>query len=287
MKRWLKLQNRARRRAERHTSLAAIVTLLALAVMGGVVLHAQTRYLRGQNIAPVFEGWKRNADGSIVFLFGYLNRNYDEVIDIPVGPDNNIEPWGDVGQPTHFLTRRQRFVFQVPVPKDWDVKKRAVWTLTANGKTEKANGWLQPEWEVDDGVIQMNIGPGGAPPADPPNTGPTVTGSSAQTVRLPATLRLTATATDDGVPKPPAPKAGASPARGPAPGVSLRWIHYRGAGQVLFSQPTAAAIHGRPAELSTDVTFSQPGTYVLKAVASDGLLEAAHDVTVTVTGTPK
>lgn len=259
--------------------LAAVVTLAATAAV-----RAQTRFLRGQNIAPVFEGWKRQPDGSIVFFFGYLNRNYEEIIDIPIGPDNTIEPWGDAGQPTHFLTRRQKFVFQVPVPKDWDIKKRAVWTLTVNGKTEKANAWLQPEWEVDDGVIQMNIGPGGAPPADPPNTGPKITGSGPQTVKLPGTLTITASATDDGVPKPPATKPGAPPRGAPA-GVSLRWIHYRGAGQVTFSRASAAPVHGGPVELSTEVTFSEPGTYVLKAVASDGLLEASHDVRVTVTGT--
>jgi len=129
----------------RYLYAAGVLGLLALLAGGGTATRAQTRYLRGQNIAPVFEGWKRNPDGTIVFLFGYLNRNYDEVIDIPVGPDNTIEPWGDAGQPTHFLTRRQRFVFSVAVPKDWDIKKRAVWTLTANGKTERANGWLQPE----------------------------------------------------------------------------------------------------------------------------------------------
>lgn len=259
--------------------LAAIVTLAATAAV-----RAQTRFLRGQNIAPVFEGWKRQPDGSIVFFFGYLNRNYEEIVDIPIGPDNTIEPWGDAGQPTHFLTRRQKFVFQVPVPKDWDIKKRAVWTLTVNGKTEKANAWLQPEWEVDDGVIQMNIGPGGAPPADPPNTGPRITGSGTQTLTLPGTLTVTASATDDGVPKPPAAKPGAA-SRGAPAGVSLRWIHYRGAGQVTFSRASAVPVHGGPVELSTEVTFSEPGTYVLKAIASDGLLEASHDVRVTVTGT--
>lgn len=258
--------------------------VLLVAVAASAVVHAQTRYLRGQNIAPVFEGWKRLPDGTRVFLFGYLNRNYEEVIDLPIGPDNTIEPWGDAGQPTHFLTRRQKFVFQVPVPNDWDIKKRAVWTLTANGKTEKANAWLQPEWEVDDGVIQMNIGPGGAPPADPPNAGPIITGSGPQTVRLSSALTVRATATDDGIPKPPTPKPGAPPNRGPAAGVSLRWIHYRGAGLVTFSRPNGSPVHGQPAELSTEVTFSQPGTYVLKAIASDGLLETAHDVTVSVAG---
>ena len=39
-------------------------------------------------------------------VFGYLNRNYEEEVDIPLGPDNSItvggEVYGDRGQPTHF-----------------------------------------------------------------------------------------------------------------------------------------------------------------------------------------
>src|SRR5262245_9534330 len=75
---------------------------------------------RGLNVVPVFEGWEQNADGSFNMVFAYLNRNYDEEIDIPIGPDNSIEPAGpDRGQPTHFYPRRNRFVFRVTVPKDW------------------------------------------------------------------------------------------------------------------------------------------------------------------------
>ena len=260
------------------------VLLLAVVVLWATrTATAQLKFLRGQNVAPIFEGWRRDQDRSIRMYFGYLNRNYEEVLDIPVGPGNGFEPGdADRGQPTHFLTRRQRFVFQVRLPKDWDPKRRVIWTIVANGKTEKAQGWLQPEWEIDDGVIQMNLGPGGAPPADPPNTAPTITGSADQTVTLPGTLTLTASATDDGIPKPrkPAPGAAAPPAG--SAGVNIRWIHYRGAGEVRFSPGTSERVYGKPAELTTKVTFSAPGAYVLRAIASDGLLEASHDVTVTV-----
>jgi hypothetical protein len=239
---------------------------------------AQARFSKGQNIAPVFEGWKRNPDGSIVMYFGYLNRNYQEELDIPIGPNNNIEPGDDRGQPTHFLPRRHRFLFQVLLPKDWDRQRRVVWTITANDKTEQANGWLQPEWEVDDGVIQMNIGPGGVPPVDPPNTAPTISGSAAQTVTLPNTVTVTAKATDDGIPK---PRPGIPPARG-TQGLNIRWIHYRGPGKVTFSVPTSERVVGTPVEATTLASFSEPGIYVLRAIASDGLLETAFDVTVTV-----
>jgi len=114
--------------------------------------YAQIRYAAGQNVVPVFEGWERNADGSFNMVFGYMNRNYEEQVDIPVGPNNALEPGGiDQNQPTHFYPRRQQFVFKVKVPKDWG-KKDLVWTLTSRGKTEKAYATLLPFWEIDAGT---------------------------------------------------------------------------------------------------------------------------------------
>lgn len=263
----------------RNERLAFCFLLTCALLAPAAAARAQERFQTGQNVAPIFEGWQKNADGSISMWFGYLNRNYEEQLDVPVGATNFFEPGPqDRGQPTHFMTRRNRFLFKVIVPKDWDAKRRVIWTLTTAGKTEKAQGWLQPEWEVDYGVIQMNIGPGGAPPTNPPNTAPTITGSAAQSSAVADTLILSAKATDDGVPKPRPGGRGAAAARGP----SIRWIHYRGAGKVTFGSPAANAKYGEAAESTTTVKFSAPGTYVLRAIASDGLLEGMHDVTVTV-----
>ena len=108
------------------------------------------KYNSGQGVQPVFEGWSWAPDGSINMHFGYLNRNYVEEPAIPVGPNNSIEPGGpDRGQPTFFYTRTQRNLFTVNVPKDWGKKGELIWTVTVNGKTERAVGWLQPEWEID------------------------------------------------------------------------------------------------------------------------------------------
>ena len=69
---------------------------------------SQLRHWSGQGVAPVYEGFDINPDGSFNMWFGYMNRNYEEELDIPVGPDNRIEPTGpgrsgpDAGQPTHF-----------------------------------------------------------------------------------------------------------------------------------------------------------------------------------------
>src|ERR1700693_4572105 len=96
-------------------ALAAALVLAAAARSG-----AQIRYARGQDVVPVFEGLERNEDGSFNMVFGYMNRNYEEEVDIPIGPNNMMEPGGvDQGQPAHFYSRRQEFVFKVKVPKDW------------------------------------------------------------------------------------------------------------------------------------------------------------------------
>ena len=74
---------------------------------------------RGSSITGAFEGWFYNKDGSQSLLIGYFNRNTKQELDVPIGPNNRIEPGGpDQGQPTHFLAGRQFGVFAIPVPKD-------------------------------------------------------------------------------------------------------------------------------------------------------------------------
>src|SRR5438876_5510915 len=83
-------------------------TVLCLLAASGIpasdVPAVAQSYSSGQNVSPAYEGWEQNADGSFNFLFGYMDRNWEEEIDVPVGPDNGIEPGGlDQGQPTRFL----------------------------------------------------------------------------------------------------------------------------------------------------------------------------------------
>src|SRR6185312_13774270 len=97
---------------------ALIASFLALSVWS---LSGQTpdtaasvvRHERGQLVAPVYEGWFRDAKGDLNLSFGYLNLNFSEELDVPVGPDNKIEPGpADQGQPTHFVARRQWGAFR-------------------------------------------------------------------------------------------------------------------------------------------------------------------------------
>src|SRR6266446_2774346 len=91
-------------------TLVGAVTLMAS--WRGV--GAQEAFLNGQNIAPVFEGWEPNSDGSFNLVFGYFNRNWEEELNLPIGPNNILEPGPpDQGQPTHFYPRRNRFLFKV------------------------------------------------------------------------------------------------------------------------------------------------------------------------------
>ena len=296
----------------------ALAVVLAIPPRSG----AQIKYASGEDVAPVFEGWERNADGTFNMVFGYMNRNYDEQVDIPIGPDNKMEPGPpDQGQPAHFYTRRQEFVFKVRVPKDWG-NKDLVWTLTRGDKTNKAYGTLVPVWEIGNMVYQENRGgPGDLTYPGEPNQAPSIemVGSAQRSATVGEALTLTVEVADDGHPVPRARRPGAAaPVRGGGveggvfgaklqtpitqavvkldPGVRLgvTWVVYRGEpGTVTFdpmrvpvvsSGPPGSVATAEPlsGKATTKVTFSQPGTYRLRAYADDGVLVAPVDVTVTV-----
>ena len=46
----------------------------------------------GQSVTAAYEGWFKNADGTFSLLVGYFNRNVKEALDIPIGPDNHLDP---------------------------------------------------------------------------------------------------------------------------------------------------------------------------------------------------
>ena len=130
---------------------AALLAFLCAPFESGAQIEIQNnvKFSSGQDVQPIFEGWSRNPNGSFDMHFGYLNRNWVEELHVPIGPENSIQPDGpDRGQPTFFYTRTNRNGFRVTVPKDWG-RKELVWTLTVRGKTEKAIGWLQAEWEAN------------------------------------------------------------------------------------------------------------------------------------------
>ena len=219
---------------------------------------AQSSFSRGQNISPAYEGWEENEDGSFSFPFGYMNRNWLEELDVPIGPDNNISPGAaDQGQPTHFVPRRNRFVFKVRVPADWG-DKEMVWTLTTQGQTEHAYASLRTDYKVDNMVIASetgSLGAGVSTPESRANVPPVVriVGDSVRRVAVGQPLTLVAEVTDDGLPRPRrrprrssdsedgTPKLPAAALRPPtritvgkANGLNLAWFVYRGDAEVTF-----------------------------------------------------
>src|SRR5688572_10170498 len=100
------------RRSVRWAVFAAITA--SMFSLSSDAAYGQGDVSSGQNVGPIFEGWEENPDGSYHFVFGYINRNWEESVDVPIGPNNHIEPGGpDRGQPTHFLPRRNRVLFRV------------------------------------------------------------------------------------------------------------------------------------------------------------------------------
>jgi hypothetical protein len=185
--------------------------LSVLAALAGALVFASPAgaqsYSKGQPVSPAYEGWQQKPDGSYDMLFGYMNDNWEEQVDVPVGADNSFSPVApDEGQPTHFFPRRNRFVFRVNVPKDWG-NKELVWTLTTHGKTIKAYGTLLLDYQVDDMIFTSETGAIGAGTSNPEirrNKPPVMetSGDSNRTVKVGEPLVLTANVTDDGIPKP-------------------------------------------------------------------------------------
>jgi hypothetical protein len=169
-------------------------------------------YSKGQPVLPVYEGWHPNQDGTIDLYFGYLNQNYEEEVDVPIGPDNNIGgKWGpDGGQPTHFLPRNNRWVFKVRVPGDFG-KNELVWTLTSHGRTYRAYATLIPGYVHDDMGLQREYN--GEPPAVG-NKAPEITiqGDNHRSAMVGKPITLTIKVADDGYPHVQAPGGGGAAA---------------------------------------------------------------------------
>ena len=240
------------------------VGVCALLLVAGVAT-AQSRdapipHDVGQSVTPAFEGWFPNADGTFSLSFGYMNRNFKETLDIPIGPGNafDVGP-ADQGQPTHFLPRRQAGVFTVVVPADFG-DRQLTWTLASGGETIAIPGHLRPEWEIDalheitsgnrppmlkfDPDAEATQGPGGARSRLEASTGRPVT--------------LDVWASDDGIKKRQSPRE---------PVLGVAWSKYRGPGDVDLGQarPQIDA-HGHA---TTTATFSEPGSYMLRVLVWD------------------
>jgi hypothetical protein len=268
--------------------------LLTSALAGGVLVHgqqgtgqtpapwplSQTIRERGSSVTGAFEGWYYNKDGSQQWLIGYYNRNTKQEFDIPVGPNNKIEPGGpDQGQPTHFGVGRQYGVFTLKVPKDFGNKK-LTWTLISNGQTNTITFQTKSDYIVE-------------PLEDPANknTPPTLKftqdglGFQGPPVGIATTLsgtvgvpvELNVWASDEG-PKINIPEGrGRGRGRGgdapagppPPPPLSVAWMLHRGPAAVKIEPVRPTLDRNNGGKGTAKATFSEPGDYILRAQGND------------------
>jgi hypothetical protein len=248
--------------------VVALVTGWVLAASGQQpsVLQMGPARERGASVTPAFEGWYTNPDGSFSLLIGYFNRNSKEAVDIPIGPNNRIEPGPpDQGQPTHFEIGRQWGVFVLKVPKDFGNKVMR-WTLTVNGETQTIPFTLNPAYVVTP-YRELGMGnrppvlwfsPGGAKVTGPPDL---VAAQLSGLVNQPIPISVW-------VEDPKAEHEGRS--RGGAAGTvaNVSFHKYRGPGDVTFDRARVAATT-QSEMIAAAATASAPGEYLLRIQAND------------------
>ena len=320
----------------RPSGLRPLAVLLLFQPAGAQDAIGRFMSLRGEIVSPAYEGWWQNDEGGYTLFSGYMNSNWEQEFNIPIGPHNyftltdagglddlEIEALapstGDQGQPAHFYPRRNTFLFTVRVPGDFG-DKEWVWTLTTQGQTKRAYGSLSSDYRIDPQVMSTEVGGNFGSLADrlrtniPPEL--EVEGDRHRSVRTGQPLTLIAFANDPDNYPPRRANRGGPPStleqlyrtpRGAtvqgAPGLRLSWMVYRGPARHVTFAPTQMktwmdsrvwsnspwspplSIPEPPADgrWVTDVTFEEPGEYVLRAVASDGSSFTYDNLTITVT----
>ena len=326
----------------RRSSPGRLAALLAICVAAATLINAQaadaqTRfmYLNGQSVSPAFEGWWPNDDGSFTLFMGYMNSNWDQEFDVRVGSGNYFAytdaaglddldtdtydaSSADQGQPTHFYPRRNPFLFTIRVPEDFG-SAELVWTLTTNGRTERAYASLVPDYRIDPQVISTEVGGNYGSLSDvlrtniPPEL--EFEGDQNRRVSVGQPVSLVALANDpDNLParrtrggmpttlealyRPPSSIVAIS-----GPGLRFSWIVYRGPAEHVTFDPvqmktwTDTRVYGNSAwsppwvipepppdgRWVSEATFDEPGEYVLRGVASDGSMFTYTNLTITVT----
>ena len=259
----------------------------------------------GEAIYPALEGWGPDKNGDTLILLGYYNRNKTQELDIPIGPDNRIEPAGpDFGQPTHFYAGRQHGVFAIKVPKDFGTQK-LTWTLVANGQTSTISFWLNPAYWVN---FYKHPANGNEPPVirllrdGPTMTGPpaaiaqTLSGLVGKPVALTVWASDVPTQVNEGEEALAVRNRASSAARGnqdavaiiggqviggaraggeapTPPDITVNWRKHRGPGDVTFAQSRIPLVTKRNPtlflEATTTATFAAPGEYVVRAQVND------------------
>jgi len=255
----------------------------------GVLLSAQGIQLPsnparqfGASVTPAYEGWFDNPDGTHSFLIGYYNRNTQAEVDVPLGPNNHFEPGNpDMGQPTHFLTRRRFGMFVVTMPKEFGKTQKINWVLSVNGNSTSIPFYMHTDYNITP-LKSSEESPNrefNTPPvlrfAEP---GPKFAGplgnlgnAIAKTAAVGTPMPIDIWADDDALYS----TGGNAPMTGERQMLNVAVTKYRGPGNVTVAPIKFANTKGGKAmepysgKASTTATFSEPGEYILHVNGGD------------------
>jgi hypothetical protein len=266
----------------------------------GIEWMVQNLRATGQPVIPSFDGWFVKEDGTRDLCFGYFNLNLEEALDIPIGPENSLEPARFNGmQPTHFLPvppppnlyRRFFCVFTVNVPADFE--DRVVWTLVQDGREYTVPGHLEESSYQLSEAYQFNQGFDSWPPlvrfiepAGPEGFGRSGITADPVTVRVGSPLTLTVSVgmpeygqqrltTPTGSEVVPVMVRTERSRSGPTRVWWAKWAKHQGPpGDVAFVDGEIDIFQQEQTVTST-ATFSEPGRYLLRFQAIDDPSESA------------
>ena len=278
------------------TVIRLLLSIVLVTVSSMIPANAQTPPPRplslntptGLPVLPIMEGAYDNEDGSFTVSFGYHNRNTDQALNIPLGPNNFLEPEQFNGmQPTHFLNGRATGVFTVTVPAS--MRDQSIWwnIRTGNGELLRVPGRFgRLGYTLDRKPRpQGSLAPlaaftaGGVQGSNPMG----LVAENTLTVAVGAPLTLTLHAEDPSVRNADAPGL-----EKPIP-VRVSWYQHQGAGAVTFSRHESTPVPDAEADPEADpeaegasfepyqvelpegrgvanvvTTFSAPGEYMIR-----------------------
>lgn len=248
-------------------------------------------------VAPFFDGWYANPDGTVTLSFGFSNQ-FKRTVEIPLGPDNVVTPKEfDGRQPTVFPVpapdaigvggatagvasvqagdapkkpaprptitnnyERERGAFTITVPANYagDV----VWTLRYQGQIFS----VPARTKAAAYQLSWPMAMGSTPPlvrfqqGGPSGRGPSGVQSSVQAkVGVPVELRLLVH--DDAVhEKEPVPVK-----RDLIPSMNINWFVHAGALASVSFAPAKVSVKDPLGTATTSVVFAAPGEYTVRA----------------------
>jgi hypothetical protein len=218
---------------------------------------------QGQPVIPLYDGWFQNEDGTKTICFSYFNMNTDESIDIPHGERNYLSAGEyEVLLPTHFdpLPMEYRHVFcafSVTVPGSFGVNDEIWWHLNTHGEELKVPGKVIPPYIMDE---PSSGGRGGlAPLISFSRDGEGARGRRGITLEQVLAARVGQ------------PLELQAWIQHPGEEVWVGWAHHSGPGSVSFDEREYTMVSNQ--STSVEVSFSEPGDYVIRLQSIDDIDE--------------